>query len=473
MSESNHQKTEQQPNKRGGKRAAEKTKAPADKALVLRRVYIGLTVVSAIIVVLFLAWKIFAAAPDVNKGPDGENVTRPPQTTTIIDEETGEEIEVEIPGLSTDRKDGFYTFLLIGQSQETGGSLTDTMMLAAYDTVNQALSVMSLPRDTYVMRNGSRVLLNSIFTRAGGDKEGKGAAALQAEVAKLTGVTPDFYVVIQWEAFGELVDAIGGVYYEVPRDMDYDDPTQNLHIHIKKGYQPLDGEKAMGVVRFREGANGYVDGDLGRIRTQQGFMTELVKKCLQPGVILTNLTEYIDIFQRNVTTDLTAGNLAYFAQKAVGGLKMDNVSFVTLPTKGAGDAHLVAIPSQIVELVNESFNPYKEDIQLRELDTVTSIPKPTPKPSQAPAVSETPAVSEAPAESESPAPAESGGPVLPPESSSGAGETTPSSPPASEAPAETPAQPETPPPAETQEVPVFTPPPIPAQSDEPLLPPGV
>ena len=146
----------------GGSRlpkSAQKEKRPAgqrtQKQKTLRVLYIVLTVIAAVIVVGFLFWNVFSAPPG-----EGELATRKPQTTTVIDEE-GNEVEVEIPGLSADRKEQFYTFLLVGQDTYGGGN-TDTMMLAAYDVPNQKLSVMSLPRDTFVNYNGRRVLLNSV-----------------------------------------------------------------------------------------------------------------------------------------------------------------------------------------------------------------------------------------------------------------------------------------------------------------------
>ena len=161
-------------------------KAAADKGakklttdVILRRAYIALTVVSAIIVAVFLWWKMFAAAPVVTPpvvdgdDPNGVDVVARPQYTMVPDDK-GNLVPVEIPGTSADRKEGFYTFLLVGQSQDTGGGLTDTMMLAAYDVTNQKLGVMSLPRDTYVMYNGRGVLLNSVYMRAGGEKDDKG-----------------------------------------------------------------------------------------------------------------------------------------------------------------------------------------------------------------------------------------------------------------------------------------------------------
>ena len=74
----------------------------------------------------------------------------------------------------------------------------------------------------------------------------------------------------------DLVDLVEGVEFYVPRDMDYDDPYQDLHIHLKEGRQVLDGEKAMQLVRFR----GYDDGDIGRVAVQQDFLKALIKECL-------------------------------------------------------------------------------------------------------------------------------------------------------------------------------------------------
>ena len=180
--------------------------------MIAYRSHIVLTVISAIIVAGYTRWSLFSAAPDPDGNGRHPDNTRAPIVTQYVDPDTGETIEEEIPGLPADRKREFYTFLLIGQSQDTGGKLSDTMMLAAYDVPNQTLSVMSLPRDTYVKYNGRLMLLNAVYNAAGGDRDGKGVAGLKQAVKDLTGIYPDFHVIIQWEALGELVDAIGCVY---------------------------------------------------------------------------------------------------------------------------------------------------------------------------------------------------------------------------------------------------------------------
>lgn len=397
------------------------------KQKILRILFLVLTVIAAVIVVGTAVFFLMTTPPDV---------TPKPQTTTIIDE-NGNEIEVEIPGLAANRKDQFYTFLLVGQDTGGGGN-TDTMMLVAYDVPNQTLNVMSIPRDTFVYYAGDRRLINAVYNWAGGGE--KGIEALKEEVGELTGVVPDFHIIIQWDAVGELVDAIGGVYFDVPRDMNYDDPTQDLHIHLSKGYQLLNGEQAMGVVRYRHDNKkwvngkyvlpGYPDGDLGRIKTQQAFMTAVIEKCLQPTVLLPNLMEYINIFQQNVVTNLSIPEMAYFGKSAISGLDMEQVEFITLPNKSAGDgAHVLPIGEEIVEVVNDGFNPYDEEITLKDLDLVTknsssgssggstSTTKPSTQPTATPTpvTTETPvssgAVTESPAASASAQPSSSSSPA--------------------------------------------------------------
>ena len=408
---------EHRKNTQGGARLEKKTSAPrrrrekgpkprlTRKQKIRRIVFIVLTVIAAIIVVGTAGFFLMTAPPEV---------TPKPQTTTVVDE-NGNEIEVEIPGLAANRKDQFYTFLIVGQDTGGGGN-TDTMLMAAYDVPNQTLNVMSIPRDTYVNYNGRKVLINSVYNRAGAGDDG--IEALKEEVGKLTGVEPDFHVIIQWEAVGELVDAIGGVYFDVPRDMNYDDPTQDLHIHLQKGYQLLDGEQAMGVVRYRHDNTkwvngklvmpGYPDGDLGRIKTQQAFLTAVIEKCLQPTVLLPNLMEYVTIFQKNVVTDLSIPEMAYFGKSAASGLDMEQVEFVTLPNKSAGDgAHLLPVGEEIVETVNNGFNPYDREITLKDLDLVTSLSSSgssggstsTTKPSTQPTATPTPVTTETPVSS--------------------------------------------------------------------------
>ena len=250
--------------------------------------------------------------------------------------------------------------------------------MASYDVPNQKLNVMSIPRDTMVNVSWDIKKINSVYNYAGGGDEG--IDALDKEISQLVGFVPDFQVVVEWDAVGELVDAIGGVWFDVPRNMNYDDPTQDLHIHINKGYQLLDGEAAMGVIRYRHDNDmryGYADGDLGRIKTQQAFLKAVVEQCLKIEIV-ARLRQLAEVFNKNVTTNLTVQNLLWFGQQAIfGGLEMENVNFVTMPctnksvwSRSIGGMLSYVVPNtdELVDLVNECFNPYLEDLSSKELD---------------------------------------------------------------------------------------------------------
>ena len=282
------------------------------------------------------------------------------------------------PKASGQRKsDDYYTILLLGRDTGGGGNC-DTMMLVSYDVTNQKMTVMSIPRDTMVNVPWDVKKINSVYNYYGGGE--KGIAALNSEISDLIGFVPDYSVIVEWEAVGELVDAIGGVYYDVPRNMDYEDPYQDLSIHISKGYQKLDGQQAMGVVRFRDGKNGYNNGDLGRIETQQGFMKAVISQLLQIQNV-SKIQKFSRIFEENVTTDLTVQNLFWFGKSAIlGGLSMDNVTFVTMPNTTTScwcrtyhnyQSYVVPKANELLELVNTALSPFQQEVTLSELDIMS------------------------------------------------------------------------------------------------------
>ena len=227
----------------------------------------------------------------------------------------------ELPEVTkSGRKPGYYTFLVAGQDVVSGG--TDTILLFTFDTQNKTVHAISILRDTMINTSASSKRINTVYARNRGssslsdaERVENGMTALKQEVSKLTGIYPDFYVLVQWEAIGELVDALGGVYFDVPFDMDYDDPYQDLHIHQEAGYRKLNGEDAMQVVRWRKNNTGSSSGDVARTEVQQEFLAAVLDTCLQPSTLL-KLPSLAQVFLDNVTTDLSIGNLLAIAQLA-------------------------------------------------------------------------------------------------------------------------------------------------------------
>ena len=333
----------------------------------LKILLIVLVAILAVVLVLFAIYKSWAVLPSIDL----------PNVDITADPDTGI-LPPQNPMVNATRKKGFYTFLVAGKDTGGGGN-TDTMMLVAYDIPNQKLSVMSLPRDTMVdARHPDRNRkLNGVWNLglyyAKKDSKKEGVEYLKEAVGDMMGFVPDFYVIVKWEAFGRLVDALGGVEFDVPFTMKYDDPTQNLHINVPAGKRVLTGKEAMGVVRWRHNNSfsvQYATGDLGRIETQQAFMKEVVKKCLKIENV-TKISEFAEIFTEEVDTDLTMGNLVAFAERAIlGGLSMDNVLFTTMPNTGVyvgKESYVQAKPEELLGLLNDSFNPYTEPLTMDAL----------------------------------------------------------------------------------------------------------
>ena len=196
-------------------------------------------------------------------------------------------------------------------SEDIETELTDTIMVCSYNPKTQRASMLSIPRDTFIGKNKTKAngfdKLNSVYAKYGPEKD--------VELIKeMTGIDIDYYVVVNNQVVIDLVNAIGGVYFDVPIDMKYDDPTQDLHIKLDAGYQQIDGEHAEQLLRFRHNNNGtsypteYGDNDFGRMKTQRDFMVEVAKQTLKLKNITRIKTIMTTIFQ-NVKTDLTLNDL--------------------------------------------------------------------------------------------------------------------------------------------------------------------
>ena len=196
----------------------------------------------------------------------------------------------------------------------------------------------------------------------------KGGTELLADtVSEQLGIPVDYTVSVNLKGFTALVDAIGGVDFDVPINMDYDDPIQNLSIHFKKGVQHLSGADAMRVVRFRHNndGTGYGSEDLGRMQTQQKFLKAVAKKMLTIENLVTKMPDYADIFNRYVDTNLSIFDIARFGN-AILKMGVDKIDFSTLPNEWRSP-YIYLIPDETLTLVNTYLNPYVEDRTAEDL----------------------------------------------------------------------------------------------------------
>lgn len=254
-------------------------------------------------------------------------------------------------------------FVIMGESL----NLTDTIMVASYNPKTQAASLMSIPRDTFIGKNQNRATawdkINSVY-------QGKYPEKTVNAINDILGTDIKYYVAIDTKALRELVDAIGGVEFDVPINMDYDDTSQNLHIHLKAGLQKLDGDKAEQVVRFRHNNNWttypaeYGDNDIGRMRTQREFIMAVLKQTLRPQNIL-KIGQFLDIANKNVKTNIDLSVAKDYIPYAVN-FNTENFQTGVLPgepKKCNGVWLYVHNKKQTEEMVEELITNVSKDIE--------------------------------------------------------------------------------------------------------------
>ena len=361
-----------------------KEKRPSRLSRGQKWLLVLVAVLAAALAVTVTLKTLFVKPELPNKGEDTQGGDT--QGEDVIDYGDGVQ-----PRVSGERKSqDYYTVLILGRDTGGGGN-TDTMLLASYDVTNQKATVMSIPRDTMVNVSWDVKKINSVYNMNGGGE--KGIKALYKEISQLVGFEPDYQVIVEWEAVGKIVDAIGGVDFDVPYPMDYHDPAQNLVIEQAPGLRHLDGDDAMQVIRWRKndhdspyGYNKGGVGDAGRMELQQNFLKAVIKEMMQPKNVL-NIGKIAKVFEESVETDLSFQNILWFGKQAFsGGLSMDNVTFLTMPYKGVAaysrvyskqlgkDFYLdyvVPIAGKLLDIVNNQLSPFKEVFTLSDLDIMS------------------------------------------------------------------------------------------------------
>jgi LCP family protein required for cell wall assembly len=215
-----------------------------------------------------------------------------------------------------------------------------------------------------------------VGTLNGGGREG-GINQLRREIKTLVGFVPDYYILVDFNAFVRMVDTLGGIEVDVPFNMVYDDPHQNLSINLISGYQTLYGEDALKFARYRLGNDrSRTITDYQRINNQQAVIQAVLDKLLRPHSII-RIPEFIDIFNDHVHTDIKLHEMAWFGEQFNEiRLSQSALQTYTLPTTGtSGRPYWYELPDEdaIVELVNRTVNPFVRDITTADLDIVGEV----------------------------------------------------------------------------------------------------
>lgn len=265
--------------------------------------------------------------------------------------------------------------LVLGES--TG--MSDTIIVASYDPKTQEAALLSIPRDTFIGDDKKHTSvydkINSLYSN--GDTPEKTLAA----VNKLTGLDLKYYIIVDTEALQKLVDTIGGVEFDVPIDMDYDDYSQDLFIHLKAGVQTLNGDQAEQLVRFRHNNDyssysySYGDNDLGRMRTQRNFIIATVKQTIRMKNV-TQIGNIIDIFKQYVKTNLDFNHVKDYIPYAIK-INTDDIKAAQLPGTAQYLGYLsffLCDEEKTQELVKEFFLDKPEIIEENDENITVTTP---------------------------------------------------------------------------------------------------
>lgn len=212
----------------------------------------------------------------------------------------------------------------IKDPKDSSAKRTDTIMVLNFNPKSKEVRVVSIPRDTMIDIKGRTWKINAAYP-VGGEKE------IVNQVEKLLDIDINYVANINYNAFRDFIDAIGGVTVNIKHNMDYTDKSQNLRIKFKKGTnEHLNGKKAEEFFRWRKNndGTGLAMGDLGRIENQHEFMEAVVKKCTNPTIVF-RLPSILKSIEKNVSTNMPGSTMAKYALKLMT-VKSENFKMLTV-----------------------------------------------------------------------------------------------------------------------------------------------
>jgi LCP family protein required for cell wall assembly len=266
-----------------------------------------------------------------------------------------------------------YNIMILGVDDVS--SSTDVMMLVQVDENKGTLNILQLPRDTYINKtvggysniskaNSMYAASLSYYKNTVGQGNNQARTSALGDVSKKLSdglsVPIDFYVLVDTDAFVYIVDKVGGIEYNVPEDMDYDDDVQDLHIHLKAGKQKLNGDMAEQLIRYR---TGYTKGDLDRIDLRANFLNEMIKQVMK-NIPQDSLVSIATELYSSVVTNAKVGEIVDMI-KSIYGVDSSKVNIKTISGSPVQDpdtklwGYYVLNKKSALEDVNKYLNPGK------------------------------------------------------------------------------------------------------------------
>ncbi len=358
---------------------SEKKSKHKNKGLGFKKIA-GLTIILVLLTstLTFASYKYFSNGSASNTDP---NLSAVPAST---EPKEAENVNVLLIGLD---KNSYHT---------------DTMIVANLNTGDGSIELMSIPRDTYtvlppevveevrssqenpIMPTDGQMKLTELITYT--QDYDLGLELLTEYVESLLGIDINNYVAIDLESFSYLIDEMGGVYFDVPQRMYYNDNAQDLHIDLQPGYQLLNGDQAEQLIRFRKGdesagSYGYATGDLGRIEVQQAFLKEVINQVLAKENIMGNMLGLAKTYYNYVTTDINILDIPKYVDYALSADK-NNITTYSLPVEYDyidNKSYALVQEDELTVLRDKMFFDIEPEVVVEDSTTTEAIPNAKPK----------------------------------------------------------------------------------------------
>ena len=251
------------------------------------------------------------------------------------------------------RFDGYTNVLVLGLDDAVNmdndeEKRADAILLISMENATGKVRILNIPRDTWVVmaQDKGETRLANVYAVGG-------APLMVRTINQMFDISIHQYVIIDLATFAQIVDTVGGIDLYIEQNMDYDDPESGLSIHMRTGYQNLDGQAAENYLRYRSDELG----DVGRTQRQQRFIKAFYAKLLRMDT-LPKVPEIADILKRDVTTSAELFDSIHIGN-VIRKLSTDPPRTIMLPGAVSRDDDTVWIMDRAAtdEVIQELFPP--------------------------------------------------------------------------------------------------------------------
>ncbi len=271
------------------------------------------------------------------------------------------------------------SFLVLGKDRAAFN--TDVMILATYDMGEGAITMMQIPRDTYIevfdgatyRNHKANSLLATYYNTArrsgASDPMNKALGDLKDSLSDVFGFPINYYVMVELDGFVKIIDGMGGVEMDVPFRMKYSDPEQDLYIDIQPGKQVLSGKEAEEFIRFRAD---YIEGDIGRVDAQKIFISACIAQ-LKKNFNVSTISNIAEAVFEHVETNLPIQDMISYAKSALS-VDLGKTTMLTLPGiqvrqyGNSGTWYYIASREGTIKVVNKYFFPFNTGMNTSKFD---------------------------------------------------------------------------------------------------------